>query len=134
VFKKKGTKLQCSKCNKKYLIHIFYKGNIYERICKNCIICTDCGKNFWNSQYSYTGDYFEKTNILLCCGCIDKKRACEKCGGHNDTTSWMNYSLCQKCLRCEKCGKSSYKPNSYTYGRCDQIIDNYKKTGKGVCC
>jgi hypothetical protein len=129
--KKKGSKLECIKCNKKYGIKSFYYSSFRKKICKKCIICVGCKINYSDKQNNITEENFEKTNILLCINCIKTKRVCYKCRKHNDTKPWQLYILCQKCLICEKCGKNTYYSNC---NNCDSIIDNYKKTGQVLCC
>ena len=68
-------KLECCKCNKKYIAKSFYKGIFKIKICKNCIICIECGNNFVKNMD--TIDYFLQTNQLVCLNCLDKKKICK---------------------------------------------------------
>ena len=120
-------KLECIKCNKKYIAKSFCKGIFEKKICKNCIICIECEKKFVKDKYNM--DYFSQTNQLVCLNCLDKKRICKKCGDINNTNRYYNYIFCIKCMICEKCKKNCYKENEW-----HKSVVNYMKKNNKVMC
>lgn len=126
---KKGGKLECSRCHKKYGAKSFYDGNFEKKICKRCVVCLECGDNFSDNMNSYTNDHLSKTDQLVCYNCLEKRRLCEKCGEQNDTDRWQRYPFCQKCMMCEKCGGSCYKAGSWS----GAVHTCFEQTGRLKC-
>lgn len=126
---KKGGKLECSRCHKKFGAKSFYDGDFGKKICKKCIICSECGENFSTDMNCYTNDHLSKTDQLVCYSCLEKRRLCEKCGERNDTDRWQRYPFCQKCMMCEKCGGGCYKAGSWS----GAVYTCFEQTGRLKC-